>query len=43
MTSIFGQYSDVALVGGGVLGGVAVGLVSSSLIRKGTRPLIDIE
>jgi len=36
-TSIFGQYSDVALVGGGVLGGVAVALASSRLIGKGTR------
>jgi len=35
--SIFGQYSDIALVGGGVLGGVAVALASSRLIGKGTR------
>ena len=37
MTSIFGQYGDLALVGGGVLGGVAVGLVSSSLIAAKLR------
>jgi len=33
--NIFGQYSDVALAGGGVLGGVAVGLVSGLIMAKG--------
>ena len=33
----FGQYSDIALVGGGVLGGAAVALASSRLIGKRTR------
>lgn len=34
MTSIFGQYSDVALVSVGALGGVAVGLISSLIANK---------
>jgi hypothetical protein len=36
-STIFRQYSDIALIVGGALGGVAVGLASSSLIGKGMR------
>jgi hypothetical protein len=35
--SIFGQYSDLVLIGGGALGGVAVTLTSSRLIGKRAR------